>query len=57
MSLTSVTGGARIGDSPSATVEILGNDNPYGFVSFGSLTFVTTEEDSDSVAVVPVVRR
>ena len=52
-----MTGGARIGESSSATVMILANDNPYGFVALEVLTLVTAEENNDSVALVPVVRR
>ena len=52
-----MTGGARIGESSSATVMILANDNPYGFIALEVPTLITTEEDSDSVALVPVVRR
>ena len=57
VSLLAVTGGARIGESSLATVMILANDNPYGFVALEVPTLITTEEDSDSVALVPVVRR
>ena len=57
MSLTSATGGARIADSSSASVEILPNDNPYGVVSFSTSTFAATEAGADSLAMVPVVRR
>lgn len=57
VTLSSVTGGARIGDISSATVTILANDNPYGFVAFENPTFVTNEEDNTSIAVIPVLRR
>lgn len=57
MSLTSATGGARIGSSSSASVEIVSNDNPYGVVSFNTSTFAATEAGTDSLAMVPVVRR
>ena len=57
VSLLAVTGGARIGESSLARVMILANDNPYGFVALEVSTLITTEEDSDSVALVPVVRR
>lgn len=57
VSLSGVTGGARIGGISSATVTILANDNPYGFVAFESPVFITNEEDSTSTAVVPVLRR
>ena len=57
VSLLAVTGGARIGENSLATVMILANDNPYGFVALEVPTLITTEEDNDSVALVPVVRR
>ena len=57
VSLSGATGGARVGDSPTATVTIEANDSPNGFVSFESPTMVATEDDVNSVIMVSVVRR
>lgn len=57
VTLTGAYGGARITDSSTASISILSNDSPYGFVSFDSPTFTTAEETANSVAVVPIVRR
>ena len=57
VSLSGATGGARVGDFPTATVTIEANDSPNGFVSLQSPTIVATENDANTVIMVPVVRR
>ena len=52
-----MTGGARLADASSATVTIEANDNPNGFVALESATFVTTENDANSIVMIPVIRR
>ena len=58
MTLFDATGGARIvGSSSAAFVDILPNDSPYGIISFNSSNFVAFEENTESMAIVPVIRR
>ena len=57
MTLTSATGGARVGDEGRAEIRILANDKPYGtIVSMNETEVLTTEEAADSIVTLPLYR-
>ena len=57
MTLTSATGGARIGDEGRAEIRIPANDKPYGtIVSMNETEVLTTEETADSIVILPIYR-
>lgn len=57
MTLTSATGGARVGDEGRAEIRIPANDKPYGtVVSMNETEVLTTEETTDSIVTLPLYR-